>query len=181
MLLLHLRVDCARLFFFWPRLLTLLVSFCTWKGKETLLTLCTVTTHLKAVEERIPSRSTLCKHSAKSLDLHIFNQWGLGKIKGGNFHPDCSLSESLGGVRLFMLSLRKNVLKVWCWVVLCLQKKPPVWEYWHMAGRGMCERHVNRAQSLSPMQLRQTSGPLRPPKGAGTGFEGTRAKWHEKY
>lgn len=33
-----------------------------------------------------------------------------------------------------MFSLRKNVLKVWCWVVICLQEKNPVWEYQHMSG-----------------------------------------------
>lgn len=71
--LLHLRPDCARLIFS-PGLLTLIVSFCTWWAKETLLTLGTMNTQLKAVEERIPSRNTLCKHSAKSLDLHILNQ-----------------------------------------------------------------------------------------------------------
>lgn len=124
MLFLHLKVDSARLFFS-PRLLNL-VSFCTWRGKETPLTLCTVNTHLQAVEERISSRNTLCKHSAKSLDLHILNQWGLGKTKGGGFYPDCSLSKFLGGVQLFMFSLRKNVLKVWCWVVLYFQKNPGV-------------------------------------------------------
>lgn len=124
------------------------------------------------MEKRIPSRNALCKHSAKSLELHILNQWGLGKIKGGGFYPDCTLSKSLCGVHLLMFSLSKNVLKVWCWVVLCLQKNPNVEvSAYGRAGTGMW----TKPRVCPWMQLRQPSGWLQPPKGGGTGFERMRA------